>query len=107
MSDADELIYLLNSTTAFAPLTVDTKDYKVSEYLIDMWTNFASSGKPYYENHTGKKLDIWQPIRNIHDLNILEINETPRMIKFPEDLLKNLRFWQKLRLKDDNSYYSS
>lgn len=44
VSHADDQIYLMNSTSAFTPLTVGTTDYKVSEYFVNMWTNFATKG---------------------------------------------------------------
>jgi carboxylesterase type B len=44
ISHADELIYLMNSTSFYPPLTVGTKDYEISEYFVNLWTNFATFG---------------------------------------------------------------
>lgn len=40
----DEAIYLYNSSTNFDPLTVGTRDYEMSEFLVDLWVQFATTG---------------------------------------------------------------
>jgi hypothetical protein len=40
----DEMMYLMNSTTGFVPLKVNSKDYAISEFVVGLWTNFAATG---------------------------------------------------------------
>jgi len=43
ISHDDDLIYLFNSTT-YQALKVGDREYDFSEFLTNVWTNFASTG---------------------------------------------------------------
>ena len=43
----DDVQYLLNSTQFHKSITLGTPDGAMSEFLVDLWTNFATTGYKY------------------------------------------------------------
>ncbi|XP_029164811.1 esterase E4-like isoform X3 [Nylanderia fulva] len=78
-SHFEELGYLfyphIGKTFGVLPFARDTPDYKIMEYLTQMWTNFAKTGNP-----TPSSANFtWSPVKNGTTYDYLNINKKPRM----------------------------
>ncbi len=49
-------------------------------------------------------MDDWKPINDRENIKLLEIGSTSlKMISFPINILRRLRFWEELEINDDQS----
>jgi len=55
--------------------------------------------KPTYIED-GEELDPWEPIYNVANIKMLQIDEEIKMIPISDDNKKRLKFWQQLNLTD-------
>ncbi|CAL8118952.1 unnamed protein product [Orchesella dallaii] len=97
ISHDDDLIYMFNSTT-YQALKVGEREYDFSEFLINVWTNFASTGVPTYVTDNHLVIPFWKPV-NASSKNIqvaLLIENYPKMIDIP--YRSRIKFWEKLNL---------
>lgn len=62
----DELISFFNWSSVITPVT-EGIDLKVSQQMLDLWTNFAAKGDPNYQNET-----VWKPVES-ESINYLHI----------------------------------
>ncbi|ODM95633.1 Esterase FE4 [Orchesella cincta] len=102
ISHDDDLIYLFNSTT-YQALKVGEREYDFSEFLINVWTNFASTGVPTYVTDNRIVIPFWKPVNaSSNDMQVAVLIENyPKMIDIP--YRNRIKFWEKLNLVS-NSY---
>lgn len=48
--------------------------------------------------------EAWTPVSDPHNVMLLEVNTFPKMRKVSADVLRRLKFWQKLKLPEDNDF---
>ncbi|CAG7821232.1 unnamed protein product [Allacma fusca] len=99
ISHYDDIIYLFNSSALHPSLSHSDKDYDMVKFLTDLWSNFASTKKPFHTNNKGEEVDVWTPL-NHSQPRLFEISRTPGMIEFPLKFLKRIEFWQSLKIPD-------
>ncbi|XP_011633044.1 uncharacterized protein LOC105424485 [Pogonomyrmex barbatus] len=73
----------------------DSKDYKMMNYLTQLWTDFAKTGNPTPTNLSSIK---WIPLKDENIYNYLNIDIEPRM----ETFLKGKQRWDWEYMKDNN-----
>ncbi|CAG7663740.1 unnamed protein product [Allacma fusca] len=108
VAHGDDLLYLMNNTNWYHPLELNTPEYGVSEFLMNVWTNFVAKGLPYFTNEEGKDIDFWPRISDPYNMTFLEINENPRFV--PEPFYDRIKFWEGLNvttLPDPIALFSS
>ncbi|XP_029169221.1 esterase E4-like isoform X2 [Nylanderia fulva] len=105
-SHFEELGYLfyphIGKTFGVLPFARGTPDYKIMEYLTQMWTNFAKTGNP-----TPSSANFtWSPVKNGTTYDYLNINRKPRM----KILIKGNQRWDwenRLKLSKELSFAAS
>ncbi|XP_058827949.1 uncharacterized protein LOC131687875 [Topomyia yanbarensis] len=102
-SHADDCLYMFSPP--FLPaLPADSDEVRVREILVELWTNFAKHNDPTPE--TSRLSFKWLPVTKTDpkmtsfDLDCLEINVRPRMVRnpFPE----RIEFWRNLMKRYTN-----
>ncbi|XP_035711816.1 esterase E4 [Folsomia candida] len=104
VAHTNEMLYLYNNTKQFPNMNETSKDFKVSETLVNLWTSFAEAGIPsLHESDYRSPAKIWKPISPtaMKLLEINSVNQVPRMIKFPQDISERVEFWKSLGLRGD------
>ncbi|ODM96612.1 Venom carboxylesterase-6 [Orchesella cincta] len=100
-SHLNDLVYQFNNTAYYPELKLEDEEYKLSQIMNNMWSNFATHGKPYLSN-SGQIKDIWEPIDQSENLDsplkFLDLTLNPKMI--PDPFLERDRFWRDLELLD-------
>ncbi|XP_029169243.1 acetylcholinesterase-like [Nylanderia fulva] len=105
-SHFEELGYLfyphIGKTFGVLPFARGTPDYKIMEYLTQMWTNFAKTGNP-----TPSSANFtWSPVKNGTTYDYLNIIKKPRM----KILIKGNQRWDwenRLKLSKESSFAAS
>ncbi|XP_055528119.1 esterase B1-like isoform X2 [Wyeomyia smithii] len=104
---ADELSYQFLFRIAPIEVAADSLEARVRYYMCRMWTNFAKHGNPTPADDTSLPFH-WDPVVHIDpnsrqefELNCLNIDEKPWMIKNPDK--DRIDFWRRVykRYNDD------
>lgn len=61
--------------------------------------------KPYFTNENGEEVTFWKPVQDPFNMNVIDINEKVREVKFP--FQERLKFWESLNFSDDYTFPSS
>ncbi|XP_065209335.1 juvenile hormone esterase-like isoform X2 [Planococcus citri] len=77
----DELISFYNWSSEITPVT-EGVDLTVSEQMLDLWTNFAATGDPNYQDRT-----VWNPVEESSTMNYLHIRNGE--LKMKQEFLKS------------------
>ena len=76
-------------------------EYEVSEVLINLWVNFASTREPVYTTDEGVELHLWDPIDDPLNMTMLRIDgDVPEMITEP--YAARIQLWEDLGLLTDS-----
>jgi len=86
---ADELFMMFKAHALPTSLLKSDDDKKVSENLINMWTNFATHHNPTPKDNIWTKFDPKDP-------KYLEIGSKSNIMKYPDSHKKRMEEWRKI-----------
>uniref|UniRef100_A0A1I8M5J7 Carboxylic ester hydrolase n=2 Tax=Musca domestica TaxID=7370 RepID=A0A1I8M5J7_MUSDO len=84
VSHADELTYLFWNILS-KRLPKESREYKTIERMVGIWTEFATTGKPYSNDIAGMENLTWDPIKKSDDVyKCLNIGDELKVMDLPE-----------------------
>uniref|UniRef100_A0A1A9V9V1 Carboxylic ester hydrolase n=1 Tax=Glossina austeni TaxID=7395 RepID=A0A1A9V9V1_GLOAU len=102
VAHADDLAFLFSNILA-RRMTKDSREYKTIERMIDIWTQFATTGNPYNSDIQGLEDIVWEPLnKNDNTYKCLNIGDELKFIDLPE--MENLKQWENLYENQKNLF---
>lgn len=97
----DELSYLYADTMEGTDVPEPTTpEFKMIQTMVELWTNFATSGNPNSPHNENIKGTKWEPIPNkTLPYKVLNINEKLEMVELPE--AKRMEIWDSIYENDE------
>ncbi|GFG30806.1 hypothetical protein Cfor_10869 [Coptotermes formosanus] len=115
ISHCDDLIYLFRIPLLFPDWPPGHPDLKVSETLVQLWTNFAKYGRPTPHTTRGLRAAnskseeksvndvLWEPVRPGNHVQYLDISAGPTLTMKHDWFKRRMAFWDSLPLLENES----
>lgn len=94
VSHTDELSYLFSNCVG-RRMSKESREYRMIERMIGIWTTFAETGNPNSADIEGLGDTVWEPLKKDEkDYKCLNISDELRYMELPE--MEKMKAWDTL-----------